>query len=379
MAKVGKLHHTFYKKSTKPYTLEPLEPLHTTMNEHKRESPIYVFSFTAFDHLESPDYYTNWCKKWGKHWTFQLEEGTERKTQHYQGIISLKTKRRLHEFLKLLRDEDELGSIHIRPTANTNVKGGTKEFYVTKPDGRLGGPWSDKDEIKFFGWDIEEFKDMRNLYPWQAYIYNQREHREKRTVNVIYDPKGDHGKSTFARLMEAHKHAIILNTSGDSERMAASLCDELMGRENRDPKMIIIDLKRSANQKNPHALFETIESIKDGRVCDTRYHYRKWIFHPPQVWVFCNRLPDDFMLTHNRWKIWEIADADHSLVPLTRTYTNGSSSGASLSRHIELPTNNNTNFNQLEPLEPNAVTQDYQYATEEYDENMIDLDLDQHT
>lgn len=367
--------------------------------ESKRSSACHLYCFTAVDHLDSPDYYINWCKKWGKHWCFQLERGSERKQLHYQGIISLKVKRRQNELKSLLRANGEL-PLRITVSSTPNLVGGSAEFYVTKPDGRVAGPWTDKDRVKFFAWDIEEFKEMNNLLPWQKFIYDNRNRREKRVVNLIIDPAGKKGKSTFARLMAAHGYALWLDAVGDAERLSASLCDILAGREERDPKMIIIDLERSSNQKNNMHLYQVIEKLKNGRVCDTRYRYREWEFHPPQVWVFCNRIPEQLMLTADRWRIWEI-DPDNELVrkieelnPAHRSQDPtqldvgtpenklGGFPGASLSLHVESPGANIINLRPLEPLEPSQKSKDSQEELKCHSEEgsigtLIDIQMQQ--
>jgi len=352
------------------------------MEQKNRQSACALYEFMIDHHLDDHEKIKTWCRKWGKHWVFQLEKGTERGNLHYQGLISLKGKTRLDTLKKDLRKDGELAMIrHIAPCSNTGIKGGDVEFYVTKPQ-REAGPWSDKDRIVFFSRGIERFKNMDNLLPWQQTIYDQKDEFQLRTVNMIVDPQGGKGKSTFAKLMLSHGYAICLPCCGDAKDMTQALTTRLSKTNNRDPGMIIIDMKRSSNQTNHHGLYDAIEQIKDGIISDFRYSWTEWLFHEPQVWVFCNRMPDTGMLTKSRWKFWEI-NPMKQLVKLRIPHVthdqnipngNSNSSGAALSLHDELP-NRSNNFRPLEPLEPvvGAFGLDNPYHQEdEYDmRNML--------
>lgn len=287
------------------------------VTESKRQNAIFVFAFTADDHLDDPKYYKEWCKKWGKHWCFQLERGSQEQKLHYQGIISLKVKRRENEFKKLLKDEGELPR-RISAAATNNVKGGSTEFYVTKPDGRVAGPWSDKDKVLYIQSDLRGLETR--FYPWQQTIFDQKDQFQPRTINVIVDKIGGLGKSTFVSWMDQMEYGMILHQT-HPDFLVSSICDALMPSENRNPKMFFLDMARASNQTNPHQLYVAIEIIKNGVVYDVRYHYRKWVYEKPQVWVFCNTLPDMKMLSLDRWRFWQIDPLLLSLVPLDPLHT----------------------------------------------------------
>lgn len=271
----------------------------------------YMFAWTADDHLDDHgEYYRKWCTKWGKKWCFQLERGDEKKQLHYQGVISLKVKRRENELKALLREEGELPR-RITVLSSNNKEAQSETFYVTKPDGRVEGPWSDKDEEVFIQDSVKAVENK--LYPWQRTILNHRNDFQERLINVIVDKEGAQGKSTLASLIDQKGYGYRIFVQ-DPERLVSSVCDMLMATKNRNPKLFILDMPRSANQRNPHQVFSAIEMIKDGYAIDTRYHYKKWVFNQPQVWIFCNRMPDAYMLSLDRWVYWQIS-VDRELVP----------------------------------------------------------------
>lgn len=255
--------------------------------------------------------YKTWCKTWGKHWIFQLEKGEETGKLHFQGIISLKTKRTKPECLKIMPNLPE----YFEPVCNKNLAGGSEAFYVTKEDTRVEGPWSDKDQEIFIPYQYEGLEN--SLYPWQQHIWDTATDREPRIVNLILDRRGCQGKSTLAALMELHGRGIDLPPVNDAEKLIQSLADILIATENRDPKCVFIDIPRAMKQDKLHGVYTAIEQIKKGKVVDVRYSYKQWWFHSPQIWVFTNTVPDATYLSADRWRLWAISERDGSLTALT--------------------------------------------------------------
>jgi hypothetical protein len=55
--------------------------------------------------------------------------------------------------------------------------------------------------------------------------------------------------------------------------------------------------------------YSAVETIKDGYAYDDRYSFKEKVFDCPNIWIFCNVLPDLNLLSMDRWKIWDIDDA----------------------------------------------------------------------
>lgn len=252
----------------------------------------------------------SWCKLWGKSWCFQKELGAATQKLHFQGIISLKTKRTKSECLSVM---DKLPE-YFEPVVNSSLRAGSESFYVTKPDTRVDGPWSDKDVVQFIPYQYQGLETR--LYPWQQHIWDTSETREPRTVNLILDRAGCQGKSTLASLMELHGRGIDMPPVNDADKLIQSLADILIATENRDPKCVFIDIPRAMKQDKLFGMYTAIEQIKKGKVVDTRYSYKQWWFHSPQVWVFTNTVPDMTYLSADRWKLWAISERTGSLMAL---------------------------------------------------------------
>lgn len=264
----------------------------------------YVYEWRT--HIIDFERWKTWCKDWGKNWVFQLEKGEDTEKEHYQGLISLKIKRTKPECLSVI-GKDNLPE-HFAPLSNNTIKGGSEGFYQTKPDTRIDGPWSDKDEEKYIP---RQYRGLENeLHPWQRTIWESSTWWEDRTINIIVDTQGNRGKSTIASLMELHDRGIDLPPINDKKELIQALADELIETNNRKPKSIFIDMPRSDKQDKLYGIYSAIEQIKKGKVIDTRYKYRKWWFDSPVVWVFCNERPKMSYISVDRWRFWTINEND---------------------------------------------------------------------
>lgn len=170
---------------------------------------------------------------------------------------------------------------------------------------------SDADQMQWRSADWAEPEG--GWYPWQQKVIDSREVRDMRTINLVIDPVGNNGKTHLAMWLKGERKAISLPQLTDHQQLSESVCDILMSNENRDPKAVIMDFPRAVSKRALAGTFAAIENIKNGKVCDRRYHYRQWKFWPPQVWVFSNRIPNMAYMSKDRWKIWSIVDRD--LVP----------------------------------------------------------------
>jgi len=267
------------------------------MSDSKKLSK--CFNYTWRTHQVEYDWKA-WCREWGKHWSYQLEEGDETHRKHFQGIISLKTKRTKPECISVMKPLPEF----FEPVANANLKGGSESFYVTKPDTRIDGPWTDKDEELFIPYHLDG-KEL-TLFPWQKTIWDSGATRNSRKINVVVETTGNVGKSTLVGLMRVHKRAVQIPPLNDPDKLSQVALCILSDKNIRDPKVMLIDIPRAIKQESLAGMYAACEQIKDGWVYDWRNHWKEWTFHPPQVWVFTNTIPHAASLSFDRWNLWEI-------------------------------------------------------------------------
>lgn len=226
-----------------------------------------------------------------KEWCFQLEEGEKTKYLHYQGRVSLKVKSRKGPAI--------FPGIRWSATSEANKN---NMFYVMKEDTRKDGPWSDKDKVIYIP---KQFRNIK-LYKWQQEVIDSRNAFNDRCIDMIYDEKGNNGKSTVAAIAEIMYNAIDCPPINNCKELIQYVCNECMDNEIRNPGLLFVDLPRAMNKDGLNGIYSAIEQIKKGKLVDTRYHSRKWWIDSPRIWVFSNHLPDLSLLSNDRWRIWTI-------------------------------------------------------------------------
>lgn len=229
-----------------------------------------------------------WCKQNYKKFCFQLERGEKNGYLHFQGRVSLKVKSR-----KLLKP---VSSFNYSPTCTENVD---NDFYVTKKETRIDGPWSDRDIDNYIPRQVRE---IGKLYPWQQYIVDNAEVWDTRHINILYDPKGCVGKTTIKGYLRAHNLARPIpfcNDFKDILRMVYCM---------KTSKCYLIDIPKALKKDKLFQMFAAIESVKDGYAYDDRHVFKEKYFDCPNIWVFTNSVPDISYLTDDRWVFWGIDD-----------------------------------------------------------------------
>lgn len=242
------------------------------------------------------------CKKW----SFQFERGASGYL-HYQGRFSLKTKMRLNSVKELFKDWKD---IHFSITSNENRD---NNFYVMKEESRIAGPWTDEKDKPIY--IPRQIREISMLYPWQQQVVDDADVWNKRTINILFDPVGDNGKSTLKTYIGVNKIGRAIppfDNYKDIMRM-------IMNTEKR--RLYIIDMPRALKQDKVEQLFGGIETLKDGYAFDDRYNFKEEYFDCPNIWVFTNKIYPDELLSKGRWKYWTIKN--NVLVPYEVTTIEG--------------------------------------------------------
>lgn len=260
----------------------------------------YTFDLRAnqanFKVGEIKEFFQKNCKKWA----FQLEKGEQTGYMHWQARVSLRKKKYASAAKKWLL---EVGWNYVEPTSSpAAIKGNM--FYVLKDDTREDGPWTDKDIEKFI-----PFQNAGTCRPWQQKVLDSADTRDSRTINVLIDPQGNKGKSWLVGRAICEGYPLI-PSCGDAQLLIATVCDILTATQNRDPKLMLIDLPRSLNKSRMQSMFHAIEVIKNGHVYDMRYSYKQWSYHSPQIWIMTNEDINTDYMSNDRWKIWSFSGED---------------------------------------------------------------------
>ncbi len=259
---------------------------------------ICVWDFTSFDvkskndHKRFVDGLNNKCKEW----SFQIEETGEGKL-HIQGRFCLSVKTR--------KPSNLFGwKAHYSPSST----GGVGNYdYVTKERTRVAGPFN-HNQYKPPTYVPRQYRHTE-LRPFQVAVIAMCLVFDDRKINLIYCPFGNKGKSVLAHTMRLKHGAIVLPPLNDGQQIVAAACDICIARKVHQMGGIFIDLPRAMNKDRLFGVYTEIEQVKQGWLYDVRYKWKEWDIDSPPVWVFSNHLPDNKLLSNDRWKVWTINDS----------------------------------------------------------------------
>lgn len=229
-----------------------------------------------------------------KKFVFQKEQGDSGYI-HYQGRLSLIKKRRKMEALKLFTDNPPN---YFEPTCNPEYYTG-EAFYQMKEDTRIEGPFKDTDEKITMTRQLEIFGKYE-MYPYQKSLYTKSTQFCMRTIDLLYDPNGNIGKSIFSEFMESQGLA--------EEVPPYRLMDDIFQWVCTRPvkKCYIIDMPRGMKKDKLGDFYSGIEVIKNGVAYDKRYNAKKIRFDRPRIFVFSNALPEFSLMSKDRWRVHTI-------------------------------------------------------------------------
>lgn len=211
-----------------------------------------------------------------KFWIIGDETG-ENNTPHLQGYVEFKSKCRplgLFQFKRIHWEKSK----------------GNRDDNVT---------YCSKQKIlSSFGLP-KPIKIIENLYDWQKEIEDLiLTEPDDRKVYWFWDKNGNIGKSTFIKYC-CVKYKITFCCGGKYSDIMNLIFNTDMDKCN----CIMFDVPR-CNLGN--ISYSSIESIKNGLVCNTKYETGYKVFNSPHVIVFANSEPDLNMLSNDRWVITEL-------------------------------------------------------------------------
>nr|WAE42471.1 MAG: replication associated protein [Cressdnaviricota sp.] len=143
-------------------------------------------------------------------------------------------------------------------------------------------------------------KIIETLYPWQKDIEDIfLSEPDDRRIFWFWESKGNIGKSAFVKYMVV-KHKCLFCDGGKK----ADLINLVFNNDMDECTCVIWDLPRSTKGSISYA---TLESIKNGMVCNTKYETGVKFFNAPHIFVFANYPPErPEELSEDRWVITEL-------------------------------------------------------------------------
>ena len=143
-------------------------------------------------------------------------------------------------------------------------------------------------------------KVLSNLYDWQSKIETiALTEPDDRSIYWYWDDTGNIGKSAFIKYMIV-KHKVLFCSGGKHTDIMNLVFNQDMDTCN----CVMFDIPRA---NKGHISYASLESIKNGMVCNTKYETGVKIFNSPHVFVFANFPPDDeSQLSNDRWVITKL-------------------------------------------------------------------------
>ena len=214
---------------------------------------------------------------------YQIQEETgENGTPHLQGVVMFDK-----ECRSTIWDTKSLGHYE-------KLKGKFEDavIYCSKAETRSGRQFS-KGLPK-------PIKIIENLYDWQQKIEDiYLGEPDDRKIYWFWEINGNIGKSAFVKYMVV-KHKCLFCDGGKK----ADLINLVFNNDMDECKCVIWDLPRSTKG---NISYSTLESIKNGMVCNTKYETGVKFFNSPHIFVFANYPPEKpEELSADRWVITEL-------------------------------------------------------------------------
>jgi len=233
-----------------------------------------------------------------KKWAFVLERCPTTGTPHYQCRVKLKFKRTFQAVKNLVAAGTWYGNFSI---TSGNVHLGQDFNYVIKTDTLIEGPFTSQDdhEPRVLTRQLGEFLKCE-LYPWQQQILADAQVFDNRYIDIIFDTKGNCGKSIFAEYLHYKRIARMIPPMNDIQ----DLCAFVLGMPKS--KAYLIDMPRGMKKDKLGQFYAGLETFKNGYCYDKRYAPQECFFDRPRIFVFTNTLPQFSLMSLDRWRVFEM-------------------------------------------------------------------------
>ena len=143
-------------------------------------------------------------------------------------------------------------------------------------------------------------KILTDLYPWQKKIEDiALSEPDDRAIYWFWEANGNIGKSAFIKYMII-KHNVLFCSGGKH----TDIMNLVFNQDMDSCSCVMFDIPRANRGCISYA---SLESIKNGMVCNTKYETGVKVFNSPHIFVFANFPPDDeSQLSNDRWCIHKL-------------------------------------------------------------------------
>jgi len=167
------------------------------------------------------------------------------------------------------------------------------------------------------------------FYTWQKELLRILVRKaDNRTIHWFWEPHGNTGKSQFAKFLCGTEHfpegfveearAAGHPTHGDSQIRAVlgggkasdlkcMITDIAKNNGGYFPRIVLMDLSRTASSPNKHIDYQGIEEVKNGSFFSGKYGSSFAIYNHPHVVVFANHPPPHGKLSKDRLHVQRVS------------------------------------------------------------------------
>jgi hypothetical protein len=240
------------------------------------------------------------------------------KTDNSHHIYIFKTKQRkrrgqLNKFCERFLPESDNLFYEARAISKNEISGTISK--IRKSEEYTIHEEKEINKIIYNGPDTQIFKEKKNLYSWQLFIYkmiydssfksaDKKIHvPDQRTIISLVDIEGCTGKSAFFKW-------LFVENPNEVGRLSYGTASQLRSAAiNQGPKKVyIIDLARAKGKcDNEVDLLAVIEELKSGFVISPMYGKTKLlVIEPPHLIISSNYLMSYELLSDDRWAVYSI-------------------------------------------------------------------------
>ena len=144
--------------------------------------------------------------------------------------------------------------------------------------------------------------------PWQQHIIDSiQQAPDNRTINVVYDPIGNAGKSMLCKYV-LFKNLGAYYIAAEAKNIMAAVAEE------GPRKAFMFDIPKTIPKAvSWKDLWFSLEAIKNGLGRGMLFRNPAFCMKSPHVWLFTNHKPKFNELSQDRFKVWSINRDDWTL------------------------------------------------------------------
>lgn len=250
----------------------------------------------------------SWCFTWNNYSTFTIEyivkmlsndsqfivgeEIGTNGTRHLQGAVKFKNPRYFNAVKKLFKDN------HVEMCKNWDAS-----VNYCKKDGQI---YTNIETEKSRKEMLEEayYKNV-TWRPWQQKIIDICETEpDSRTINWIWEDKGNTGKSFLCKYLWIKYDAIVADGKKDNIFNQIKIWLD-NNKKNASPKVVILDVPR---RNIEYVNYQAIEQMKNGFIYSGKYEGGVCAYKHPHVFIFANEEPNYTAWSEDRYNVINIVN-----------------------------------------------------------------------